>query len=168
MWLIVIAIIALAIGFVALTGAPYVPSKRKDLEIAFTKLYPLSENDVLVDIGSGDGIVLRAASKKGAKAIGYEIHPVLVAISRYLSRHDPSVRIAFANFWKSELPADTTVVYTFGDGRDIAKMYQVVQTAADIHGKTIAFISYGFEVPGKLPLKTVGAHHLYRVSSLQS
>jgi hypothetical protein len=167
MWLTIILIVVVGIGFVALTGAPYVPSKAKDVERAFTELYPLTANDVLVDIGSGDGKVLRIASKHGARAIGYEIHPVLVAIAKFLSRHDKKVEVTLANFWTAKLPTDTTVVYTFGDSRDIMKMYDKVQSTATANGATIAFISYGFELAVLPPQKTVGAHHLYMVTPLQ-
>ncbi|MCH7688239.1 MAG: class I SAM-dependent methyltransferase [Planctomycetes bacterium] len=43
----------------------------------------VTDKDTVVDLGSGDGrIVITAAKKHGAKAIGYEIDPVLVQMSR--------------------------------------------------------------------------------------
>ena len=46
-WLLfaVLAIIIL-VGFSAFTGAPYVPSHRRDVARAFRELYPLSAGDV--------------------------------------------------------------------------------------------------------------------------
>jgi SAM-dependent methyltransferase len=167
MWLWVVAGIVVLAGFVAFTGAPYVPSKRRDVAKAFDELYPLTSKDVLVDIGSGDGIVLRMASKYGAKAIGYEIHPVLVLVSRLLSRRDKNVRVRLANFWRVPLPDTVTVVYTFGDARDITAMYARVQAEATRLGREIAFMSYAFTVSDVTPAKTVGAHYLYTVMPLQ-
>ena len=167
MWLWVLAGITVLAGFVAFTGAPYVPSKRRDVAKAFDELYPLTNKDLLVDIGSGDGIVLRMAARCGAKAVGYEIHPVLVLVSRLLSRGDENVRVKLANFWRVPLPDDTTVVYTFGDARDIAKMYARVQAEASRLGRELAFISYAFTIMGVKPAKTAGAHHLYEVKPLQ-
>lgn len=167
MWLWIIVILVVFVGFVAFTGAPYVPSKPRDIRRAFTELYPLDTHDVLVDIGSGDGIVLRTASRYGAHAIGYEIHPLLVWLSRFLSRDDDRVMVELANFWRVEMPANTTVVYTFGDSRDITKMYTKIQEEASRIGHSLAFITYGFEVPGISPERTVGAHHLYTVEALQ-
>ena len=78
-WLLfAILAIVILVGFSAFTGAPYVPSHRRDVARAFRELYSLDANDVLVDIGSGDGVVLRQASQRGARAVGYEIHPLLV------------------------------------------------------------------------------------------
>lgn len=167
MWLWVVLGLIVLVGFVAFTGAPYVPSKRRDVERAFSELYPLDSADVVVDIGSGDGVVLREVSRRGATAIGYEIHPLLVLVSRFVSRHDPKVSVRLANFWRTPLPKEVTAVYTFGDARDIKKMYAKVQQEATRLGKTIAFISYAFDVPGLAFDKTVGAHHLYMVKSLQ-
>lgn len=154
-------------GFVVLTGAPYVPTKRRDLRRAFLELYPLTKDDVLVDIGSGDGIVLREASRCGARAVGYELNPVLVWISRLLSRKDTRVQVYIANFWRVDIPDDTTVVYTFGDSRDIVRMMRKVEQQASRLGRRLAFITYGFDIPGQKPVRTVGAHHLYEVEPLQ-
>src|SRR3990167_11438551 len=85
---IVVATILLVFGLVVFRGAPYVPTLRKNLEQGFRDVYPLSERDLLVDIGSGDGVVLRQAAKCGARAIGYELNPFLVVISKLLSRSE--------------------------------------------------------------------------------
>lgn len=145
----------------ALTGAPYVPTRRKDLSRAFTELYKLEPLDTLIDIGSGDGLVLREAARRGANAVGYEINPFLFVFSRLMSRDGPGVRVHLANFWRASFPDGTTVVYTFGDGRDIERMAEKVQREATRLGKRLAFISYAFEVKSMKKHKTVGAHHLY-------
>lgn len=163
----IIAGLVLLVGFVAFTGAPYVPSHRKDVVRVFTKLRPLTTHDVVVDIGSGDGIVLREVSKLGARAVGYEIHPLLVLLSRVLSRGDTRVKVKLANFWRAPLPDDTTVVYTFGDTRDIAKMYARVQSESTRLGHAITFISYAFAVPDVKPSISDNSYNLYTMSPLQ-
>lgn len=168
MTLFVIAAIVLLVGFVAFTGAPYVPSRRKDLEQAFTELYQLTASDTLIDIGSGDGVVLRMASKYGAKAIGYEIHPVLVAVSRLLSRRDANISVRLRNAWHEPLPQEVTVVYAFSDSRDIGKLAAKLQRDANRIGKSFAFISYGFAIPKTKERKQVGAYYLYHFTPLQS
>ena len=155
------------VGFVAFTGAPYVPSKRREVVRALSELYPLTKNDLLVDIGSGDGVVLREASARGARAVGYEIQPLLWFISVAASRKDKNVAVKFTSFWGADLPEETTVVYTFGDARDILKMYKKVQSEATRLGKPLAFISYAFEVPNVKAQKAHGAHYLYLVKPLQ-
>lgn len=166
-WLITgLSAVAIIVGFSAFTGAPYLPSHRRDVARAFDELYPLSSSDVLLDIGSGDGVVLRQASKRGARAIGYEIHPLLVLISRWLSRGDSRVSVRLANFWHTDLPNDTTVVYLFGDSRDITRMVIYLQQQASRMGRSFKLISYGFQASGCEKIKSVGAHTLYRINPL--
>lgn len=167
MWLTIACILVVFVGFTAFLGAPYVPSKRRDVERALTELYKLSAKDLLVDLGSGDGIVLRIASKFGARAVGFEVHPFLVWLSRRLSRADNQVRVELASFWRAKLPDDVTVVYVFADSRDIKKVFGYLQREANRLDKTLSLISYGFKVATP-PLKTVGAHHLYRIKPLHA
>lgn len=166
-WLWLLALLIVAFGFVVFRGAPYVPSQKRHVIRAFTELYALDDDDVLVDIGSGDGIVLREAARRGATAIGYELNPILVFISRFLSRREPNVRVYLADFWFVALPPETTVVYTFGESRDIEKMAQKVASEADRLQKPILFISYGFAVPGIDHMKKMDAYYLYRFTPLQ-
>jgi SAM-dependent methyltransferase len=50
------------------------------------KLAAVGKNDVVYDLGSGDGrILILAAQKYGARGVGVEIEPALVAMSRQLA-----------------------------------------------------------------------------------
>ena len=167
-WLWPLLAIIFLFGFVVFRGAPYVPSRKRELADAFERLYPLDSHDTLVDIGSGDGIVLREAAKRGARAVGYELNPILVLVSRLLSRGNDRITTRLADFWTVQLPPETTVVYVFGESRDITKMAQKVENEAVRLGKTLAFISYGFAVPGRTPVKKVGAYYLYQFVALHT
>lgn len=167
-WFWLLFAVVIIFGFVVFRGAPYVPSRKKELAKAFDELYPLGRDDVLVDIGSGDGIVLREAAKRQARAIGYELNPVLVLVSRLLSRQQPLVETYLADFWFVKLPPETTVVYVFGESRDITKMASKVADEARRLKKPLAFISYGFIVPNVKHVKKVGAYYLYRFNALQT
>lgn len=148
-------------------GAPYVPSMPREVRRAFDELYVIGREDVLVDIGSGDGVVLAEAAKRGAKAVGYEINPLLVVLSRIRLRKYSDVRVELANFWRHPLPDDTTVVYVFGDGRDIKRMYDKVADESTRLGRELWLVSYGFDVPGVGMYKQVGAHVLYKCAPLR-
>ena len=162
-WLWLLLGIVLLFGFVVLRGAPYVPTKRRLLDKAFDELYPLGKKDVLVDIGCGDGVVLRAAAARGARAIGYELNPLLVLIASLASRH-PLISVYLADFWRTELPRDTTIIYTFGESRDIARMYAVAERLALTVQRPIYFMSFGFSVPGKQEVGYDGSFYLYKVA----
>lgn len=167
-------LIALIIGSVillfaatALRGAPYVPTHLSSVRYLFDELTPLSPDDLVIDIGSGDGVVLREAAKRGAQAVGYEINPLLVVVSWLLSRkYRNRVRTKLADFWTVSFPPATTIVYTFGESRDIEKMYRKVQSEATRLGKTLRFASYGFTVESVEPLLQSRALTVYQVTPL--
>ena len=162
MWWALLVIILLFCAM-ALTGAPYVPSHRRDVQQALTKLYRLGAEDCLVDMGSGDGVVLKVARQQGARAFGVELNPLLVLLSRWRLRGDTKAMVVCGNLYRTNFPPSTTVVYTFGDSRDIARMAAHVQQQATRLGTDLWFISYAFAVPGWTPVREQGAHKLYRV-----
>lgn len=165
-WIVFLVIIAF--GFVVFFGAPYVPSRRRHLEKAFDTLYKLGPSDVLLDLGAGDGVVLREAARRGAHAVGYELNPILVWISRWLSRRYPRVTVKLANIWRTPFPGDTTVVYLFGDARDIVRLTRRIEHETLRLKRPLHVMSYGFELPGHRAVATIGAYHLYVIKPLQA
>lgn len=164
----IIVFIVLLFGFVVFFGAPYVPSKPREVGRAFDNLYRLGPDDLLLDLGSGDGLVLRAAAKRGARAVGFELNPVLVGLARLMSHGNPRVRSYVANLFTRPFPEATTVVYVFGDQRDIAKILRRIETETTRLGRPLAVMSYGFELPGHHATGSSGAHFLYEISPLQT
>ncbi len=166
-WIYVAGAIVVLLGFSVFFGAPYVPSRRRDLTRMFDNLYPLSTSDVVIDVGSGDGVILREASRRGAKAIGYEISPLLVGISKWLSRHDDKVTVSMANFWQATFPEETTVIYAFSVERDANKLQKKIQNEANRLQKPLTLICYGSPLPKIKALRTFEAYHLYQFYPLQ-
>ncbi len=152
---------------VVFRGSPYVPSHSLQVKNAFTELYNISKKDVLVDIGSGDGLVLRAAAKLGARAVGYEINPILVVVSKLLSRKYKNINVMLADFWLTNLPDNVTVVYVFSVTRDVKKIVDKIQKEANRLKRSIYIISYGGEFKCIKSIKNLGAHFLYKVEPLQ-
>ncbi|MGE5816812.1 MAG: methyltransferase domain-containing protein [Deltaproteobacteria bacterium] len=60
---------------------PFVPSPQEVVN-KMVELAGVGKNDTVYDLGSGDGRIVIAAAKKGARAIGFEIDPELVQQSR--------------------------------------------------------------------------------------
>ncbi|MBQ6510607.1 hypothetical protein IJI94_01410 [Candidatus Saccharibacteria bacterium] len=159
--LIVVIVIVLVFGLTALTGAPYVPSLKSELNIAFTKLYKLGKKDLLVDLGSGDGKVLGAAISYGAKAVGVEINPLLVLWTKLKYR---KAKVYCKNMFRFKLPKETTVVYIFGDSRDIKKIVEYVKKEATRLKKPLYLISLAFDItiPNVKLIKSISSNFLYK------
>ncbi len=60
---------------------PFVPSPQPVVD-KMIELAGVKKGDVVFDLGSGDGRIVIAAAKKGARAVGFDIDPDLVAESR--------------------------------------------------------------------------------------
>lgn len=162
-WLLWLVLgVVLVFGLVVARGAPYVPSHKRYAQKSFNELYTLSKKDTLVDLGSGDGVILRLASQLGARVIGYELNPILVAISKLLSLRDPAVTIKMADYWRVDLPPDTTIVYIFSVSRDAMKLERKMQEWADKKGSELLLMTYGARLKTVQPENTLGAHALYR------
>ena len=154
-------------GLAAFFGAPYVPSHKKYVRRAFDH-FGFDRGDVMVDAGSGDGIILRIASRYGMRAIGYEINPVLVGISRLLSIGDPRVKVIFRNMWSATLPNDVTIVYVFSVSRDEMKLTKLMQREADRLGRPLRLLCYGSPFKHISADAAFEAYHLYLFQPLQS
>src|SRR3989338_7970465 len=104
--LIIVAIFLLLVILVGVFYAidifldlPYVATKGEKIE-TIIKLAQIKKGETVVDLGSGDGRLLFAAARAGARAIGYEINPFLIVLTRIKShllllrarRSNPSTR----------------------------------------------------------------------------
>lgn len=57
---------------------PYVPTDQRVVD-AMLEMAKVSKNDVLLDLGCGDGRIVVTAAKKGATATGIDINPERIA-----------------------------------------------------------------------------------------
>jgi len=167
MLLVIAGVIILGFGFMVFFGAPYVPSRRKYIRRIFEHV-GVGPDDVLIDVGSGDGVVLRTASSYGARAIGYEINPVLVLVARLLSASDSRVSVRLTNFWRTLLPNDTTIVYAFSVSRDEAKLTKLLQREAERLKRPLKLICYASPLKSKKAEDMFDAYHIYTFRPLQS
>ena len=155
-----VAVVMLLLGTVFF-GAPYVPTRKRDVEALFKIV---TKDDVLVDLGSGDGRLVRAAAEKGIRAYGFELSPLLVFISWLNVR---SVRklatIRLRDYWRMELPSDTTVVFVFLAGTYMQKLRTYLRAEATRLERPLTLVSYGFELPGYTPTRKDGALLVYRI-----
>lgn len=164
----IIAFIVVFFGLFAFTGAPYVPSQRKELDLLFKNLYPLKKSDHLIDLGSGDGAVLKVVAKHGASATGVELNPVLVLISKIRLRKSKNIHVKLGDMYGLVFPKETTIVYVFGDNRDFSRIEQKVQTEANRLNKALYFVSYGFDSKTYKPVKAYRAYFLYKIEPKKS
>jgi SAM-dependent methyltransferase len=92
--------------FAFLSGAPFVPT-TPDTARSMIALAGIKQGDVVYDLGSGNGKLLLMAAKKGARAVGFEINPLLVLLSMLRGTNTK-----WKNFWNAKIDdADIIFVY---------------------------------------------------------
>lgn len=168
MTLLLIAIIIVTLLFAAtvLVGAPYVPSLHREVRTAFQDLYPVSETDLVVDLGAGDGSVLIEASRFGARCHGVEVNPVLGLIAKLRLRSNATIRVA--NMWQTHLPKETTLVYVFSVSRDMTKLSEYMEREVQRLQTPVTLMTFGAELTSKEPIRRRKAHTLYEFIPLQA
>lgn len=94
-------------------GAPFVTTGKRRRE-AIMKLADFGEEDVVYDLGCGDGRLIREVAEKGVKeAVGYEFSVptyVLARLKSFLVGGREKIR--FGNFWGKDF-SDADVVMCF-------------------------------------------------------
>jgi len=116
--LITIALLLLLFSMVWPPDSPWSPWWRTSKKIARLQctLARIDKNDVIYDLGSGDGTALITAAKEfGAKGVGIEIDPFRLWYSRiaaYFSGVSQQVAFDRKNFFDTEIK-DATVVFMY-------------------------------------------------------
>ncbi|MCL4200836.1 50S ribosomal protein L11 methyltransferase [Patescibacteria group bacterium] len=147
----------LCLAFV--TGGPFVPSSKTSV-MAMVKLANLRSGQTVFDVGSGDGRVLMAAARQGAKAVGIEINPYLVWYTRFRALWRPykgKVTVLWQNLWTTDLSrADVVFVYLIPwKMADLAaKLKKELKPGALV-------ISNSFIFPGWKVVRKDTDHHVY-------
>lgn len=132
-------------GFVILFGAPYLPTKKEQIQEAIRQM-GLKKGQSFIELGCGDGRLQKTAAKNGIKSIGYELNPILVIIAKLSTwRYRHLVKIVWGNFWAKDWPK-TDAFYTFLLDKYMAKLDKRMQQYPH---KPIKLISYAFEIPNK-------------------
>jgi SAM-dependent methyltransferase len=94
-------------------GAAPIPTRKGNVKriLALSKVQP---GELVLDLGSGDGRILRAAAARGAQCVGFEINPFLCWYSRLLAwpNRSGTIVVERKDFWSTDLSkADVVTVY---------------------------------------------------------
>jgi hypothetical protein len=161
MFWIEMALIILILGFgvVIFVGPPYLPTLRKQIDTALD-LLDLKEGETLLELGSGDGRVMRVAAARGLNVVGIELNPFLVVISWIVTfKYRKQVRIVWDSYWGAPWPR-ADAVFTFMLPRYMAKLD--VRMRKWRPDTPIKLASFAFSIPDKDPILTKDGVNLYQ------
>lgn len=113
--LILLLVLGLWILVPSVYGLPWIPTREKRIRRAL-QLAELEPDEMVYDLGAGDGRVLTMAAKEfGAGAVGIEVGPVqcmLGWLRIWLSGSGQKVRMRCGDFFKADL-SDADVVFVY-------------------------------------------------------
>lgn len=158
--------LAVALGFMitSLSGAPWVPVRSFDVQ-ALLDDTKLKKGQTYLELGCGDGRLVKAAAKRGAIAIGYELNPLLWLIAWTRCATTKGAHVRFGDLWRVDL-SKADVVMAFLVPRTMPKLAKKV--AKELKPSAI-LVSYIFEIVGKKPLLHNKSWYIYsfKKSSVQ-
>jgi predicted RNA methylase len=115
----------------------------------------LAKSATVIDLGSGDGKVLLLAAQKGYSAIGYELNPFLVLISKWRLRKYPNAKVVMKDMWQADV-TEADLVFTFLATKYMERLKTQIVSKMK---KGSYFASYAFEIPDlELLRKTQGVN----------
>jgi len=155
-WLMMIVyVVSVAVVLPVTRGALYVSTPLVGI-VAFLDAVPMEAGQVLVDIGCGDGRVLREAGRRyGVRGIGFELNPMAYLCARAACAGRRGIHIRLGDFRRFGLgDADVVFCYLFPDVlRETArKLGKELRS-----GATVA--SANFRLPGWVPVRVVKPPH---------
>lgn len=142
-------------------GAPFVPSSHKVVRDMIA-LARIQEDENVYDLGSGDGRILIAAARAGGLARGWEIHPMLVWLTRlkaWWCGVGERVRVEPKSYWPVNLKnANVIMVYLI-----TSRMQELKEKLMREVRPGTRIVSHDFKVPGWEPYAVQGNVRLYLV-----
>ena len=168
---ILLVIVSVLLLFVFLTFAflaidvfldlPFVGARSAHVE-TIIRFAQIKKGETIVDLGSGDGRLLIAAAQKGAKAIGYEINPFLIIITKIhssLKGVEENIKVRKENLWKADLKV-ADVIFVYAKRKTMQKFEDFIYKNAK-KGTRIVVNTNPF--PNKKPIKSSNSIFLYKV-----
>jgi SAM-dependent methyltransferase len=136
--------------YAGLRGAPWVPTRYRDVE-RFLNLADIKKGDIVYDIGCGNGRMIIAAAKFGAKGVGLEVSllPYLLARINQLLNRKLKIKILFRDLWFVDL-READVVYFFLMQDVLLKLKTKLEKELKPGARVVAYV---WPIPGWTPTK---------------
>lgn len=108
--LVVLGVIALIMLWL---GAPFVPTHTSDIRLLFEHVKPREKRETFIDLGAGDGRVVRMAAEHGFEAVGYEFNPIVWLLAWLRCRSMKHARVKFGPWQRAHLNSRPQTIYFF-------------------------------------------------------
>lgn len=111
-WLAIASLLICLPGILVMRGgAPFVATPKRTMD-GMLRLAKIKPGEIVYDAGCGDGRMVFAAAKLGAKGIGFEMSVPTFVYAKLLSLFRPNTDIQFKNLWAQNY-ADADVIFCY-------------------------------------------------------
>ncbi len=168
--ILIFAPILISAAYAGMSAAPWLPTKPSQRRHLINNL-ALSDNDICVDLGCGDGSVLFAAARKfpNTKFIGYDISllPLMVGWIRKVfgGKKYKNVSLRFGNLFTQNI-SNATVLFVFLLDKSYPKLIE--KFTKELDPKTIIYVeAWPFkEIKPDETLKEEGLLPVYKYKAI--
>lgn len=161
--LILVLLVLFTYFYSVVRAIAWVPMWSKDLDNVL-ELANIKKGDKVYDLGCGDGKIVFATAKRGARAVGYEVSliPFIIAKTRQLFEKN-KVSIQFKDFWLVNI-SDADVVFFFLHPRIYNKIKEKLEKELKPGARVIAYVwpIDGWELSKKIKRDKGPAIYLYK------
>jgi len=157
---LILTIAFLIYAYFLQAGSVYQPSKPESVK-NMLDFVGATKKDKIIDLGSGDGRILVEAARRGIRAIGYELDPVLAVESRNKIRQAGLSNLAtvkFKSFWGADFD-EATIITLYLFPKYMNKLQSLLEKKLT---HSVWLVSNRYQFPRKRYLKRKGALFLYR------
>jgi len=125
-------------------GAPYVPTKKKDIEKLLSHV-KMKKGELMIDLGCGDGRILRAAAAKyGVRGIGYDVNALVIHFAKIRGRFQ-NLPLTFERKDIREIDySQADIIYLYLFPKIILELQERFDTNTK---KSVTIISHAFKIP---------------------
>ncbi len=139
--------------------APFVATKKEQV-LKMVEIADIKKGDRVIDLGSGDGRLVIAAAKLGAKSTGVEKNPFLVLISKIrLKLAKVKAKIILGDIFNQDLQT-ADVIFLYLNPATLKKLLPKLKKQTK-SGTRI--ISNRYQIPGWKTSKNFDKIFLYRI-----
>jgi tRNA G10 N-methylase Trm11 len=158
--LVLLAVLSYLV-YTTLEGGPIFWPTPMDKVKKMLKMAKAGQGSTVVDLGSGDGRILIEAAKLGAKAIGYELDPLLVWQSRKKIKKaglSHLAKVHLKSFWQANLN-EATIISLYLLPQHMKKMEKLLKKKLN---HSVLVVSYDYPFLRKKHLEKSGKVYLYQ------
>jgi SAM-dependent methyltransferase len=135
-------------------GALFIPTSSTRIK-TFLDALPMNSEELFLDLGCGDGRILREARRRyGVKGLGFEVNLLAYLVAKVCNFGFKGVQIRWRNFWEVNLSkADVVFCYLFPDvmERLARKLEAELRPGSKV-------VSSNFPLPGWRPFHVLHPH----------